>query len=136
MVMKWFHSKGYRVFGALGEYGEREAPVIPLTSLLNINSENIKPFTKDVLDTEQQPEHFQASMNELSRGLHALLQFQDTLDASLDPHDAEIINRHYAYYESLVYIRESIVSWFDKPWEGRIELPQPEIMAGKGLIKG
>ncbi len=113
--MRWFHTEGYREFGALGEYGEREAPVIPLTSLLNISSENIKPFTKDILDTdtEQRSELFQASMNELSRGLHALLQFQDILDVSLDPHDNDIINRHYAYYESLVYIRESIVSWLD-----------------------
>ena len=115
MVMKWFHTKGYREFGALGEYTEREVPIIPLTRLLNINSENIKPFTKDILDTgtEHQPELFQASMNELSRGLHALLQFQDILDVSLDLRDGEIINRHYAYYESLVYIRESIVSWLD-----------------------
>jgi hypothetical protein len=113
MVTKWFNARGYREFGALGEYGESSAPVMTLAKLLNINYENTKPFTKDILDIEQQPEHFQASMIELSRGLHALLQFQDILDVSLDAHGTEMVNRHYAYYESLVYIRESIVSWLD-----------------------
>ncbi len=113
MLTKWFSTQGYKKFGALGEYGESNAPIISLAQLLNISLDNIKPFTKDILDAEHQPEHFQASMNELSRGLHALLQFQDILDVSLDLRDAQIINRHYAYYESLVYIRESIVSWLD-----------------------
>ena len=114
MATKWFNKRGYRVFGALGEYGESNAPVMPLATLLNISYDNIKPFTKDILDEEQQQsEHFQTSMNELSRGLHALLQFQDILDVSLDLRDGEIVNRHYAYYECLVYFRESIVSWLD-----------------------
>lgn len=113
MVMKWFNTQGYREFGALGEYGETGAPAMPLAQLLNISYENMKPFTKDILDAEQPPEHLQAAMTELSRGLHALLQFQDILDVSLDPRDTEIINRHYAYYESLVYVRESMVSWLE-----------------------
>ena len=111
--MKWFEEKGYRTFGTLGEYGENEAPVIPLTNLLNIDLENVKPFTKDILDLEKQSGHFQSSINELSRGVHAYFQFQDILDVTLDPKDGEIVNRHYAYYESLVYLREGIASWLD-----------------------
>ena len=113
MIMKWFNKRGYREYGAIGEYGESGAPVIPLVKLLNISYGNIKPFTKDILELDQQPEHLKNSLEELSKGLHSLLQFQDILDVSLDQRDADIVNRHYAYYESLVYIRESIVSWLD-----------------------
>jgi len=113
MFTKWFHERKTREFGSIGEYTETDAPKIPLSQLLNIDINNLKSSTKDILDVEQQPESFKISFTELTKGVHALLQFQDILEVSLDPKDGEIVNRHYAYYESLVYLRESIASWLD-----------------------
>lgn len=113
MVSKWFY-KDYREFAAYGEYGEGPPSDVSLIGLLNLNHEDLKPFTKDLLDPSQQPQRLQTSLSELSRGINALFQFQDILDVSLDMETSDLVNRHYAYYEGLVYLRESVVSWLDR----------------------
>ena len=113
MVSKWFY-KDYREFTAYGEYGEGPPSDVSLIGLLNLNHEDLKSFTKDLLDPSQQPQRLQTSLSELSRGINALFQFQDILDVSLDMETSDLVNRHYAYYEGLVYLRESVVSWLDR----------------------
>ena len=113
MVSKWFY-KDYREFTAYGEYGEGPPSDVSLIGLLNLNREDLKPFTKDLLNLSQQPQRLQTSLSELSRGINALFQFQDILDVSLDMETSDLVNRHYAYYEGLVYLRESAVSWLDQ----------------------
>jgi hypothetical protein len=113
MVSKWFN-KDYREFTAYGEYGEGPPSDVSLVGLLNLNHEDLKPFTKDLLNLSQQPQGLQTSISELSRGINALFQFQDILDISLDMETSDLVNRHYAYYEGLVYLRESVVSWLDQ----------------------
>jgi len=52
-------------------------------------------------------------MIQLTRGLRAYFQFQDILDVSVDD-TSPLVNRHYCYYESLAYLRESVTSWLDR----------------------
>ena len=125
MVTKWFDKQGYRTFDVFGEYGKGTPPDVSLVQLLNIDHNNLKPFTKDLFDTSEHPEHFQAALSELSRGIRALFQFQDILDVTLDEDGSPLFNRHYAYYESLMYLRESVVSWLDKNVLAALTLLRP-----------
>jgi hypothetical protein len=38
---------------------------------------------------------------------------------------SDLVNRHYAYYESLVYLRESVVSWLDRNVLAALTLLRP-----------
>jgi len=122
-MLKWF-APGQRRFSAFGEYGSGTPPEIPLVQLLNIDQNNLKPFTKDILDPGQS-EDLRASLSELSRGIRAYFQFQDILDLSMDADGIPTINRHYTYYESLVYLRESVMSWLDKNTLAALTLLRP-----------
>lgn len=114
MLSKWFN-KDRREFVAYGEYGEGLPSDVPLAGLLNLNQEDLKPFTKELLDLSQQSQWLQSQLSDLSRGINALFQFQDILDITLDVVvTTDLVNRHYTYYESLVYLRESVTSWLDR----------------------
>ncbi|MFC1949442.1 hypothetical protein ACFLW0_04660 [Chloroflexota bacterium] len=114
MIAKWFNKDDSRQFIAYGEYGEGPPSDVSLVGLLNLNQENLKPFTKELLDKGQQPQWLQSQLSDLSRGINALFQFQDILDVKLDEPTTDLVNRHYNYYESLVYLRESVASWLDQ----------------------
>ena len=111
---KWFNKDDSREFIAYGEYGESPPSDISFVGLLNLNPDNLKPFTKELLDPCQQSEWLRASLSDLSRGINALFQFQDILEITLDVEDTDLVNRHYSYYESIVYLRESVNSWLDR----------------------
>jgi hypothetical protein len=96
-------------YHAWGEYCKANPPDIPLSQLLNLKESELKPFTKDLLKEQE----IQDKLSELSRGVRALYQFQDILDIPLDLNSSPLINRHYLYFECLIYLRESIVSWLD-----------------------
>lgn len=113
MIYEWFKDFNVRVFPTYGEYLEGMPSDIPIEFLLNIDKEHLKPFTNDILNLPNQPIDFKNTMSELSRGIHAHFQFQDILDIQLD-RDSEMVNRHYCYFESMIYVRESIVSWLDR----------------------
>ena len=113
MIYEWFKDFEVREFTVYGEYFEGMPTDTPLEALLNIDKEHLKPFTKDILNLTDQPDDFRNVMSELSRGINAYFQFQDILDVELDL-DTEMVNRHYCYFESLMYLRESVVSWLDR----------------------
>lgn len=99
-------------FSAYGEYFTgKKVPNIPLTTLLGIDPDSLKPFSKEVLDSFSNDNN----MQELKNGIRAYQQFQDILSLSLDIEgsDRELYNRHYCYYESLIYLRESAISWLE-----------------------
>jgi hypothetical protein len=124
MVFKWFSEYGKRSFSGVGEYFEGNAPDVPLNTLLDLNDEDLKPFTKNLLGPNELSEDvdIQALLTELSRGINALFQFQDILSVSVD---IDITNQNYPYYESLVYLRESVVSWLDRNVLAAITLLRP-----------
>jgi hypothetical protein len=94
----------------IGEYFPGETPTnIPIESILSINREELKPFTLDLLESLRDEDSFK----EICLGIRAYTQFQDILEVELED-EIPLINRHYCFYESLFYLRESIVSWLDK----------------------
>jgi len=105
---KWFSEDP--TFLGFGEYFDGNFPhYVPFQVLLQLENENLKPFTKDALEFLKTYK----SANELNWGFRAYSEFQDLLSLSLDE-NSPLWNRHYCYYESLVYLRESIAAWLDQ----------------------
>jgi hypothetical protein len=135
MILTWFSEFDPKGFGAVGEYFEGAPPDVSLAQLLDFDSKNLKPFSRDLLDIDNLPQNFSASFAELRWGIRAYLQFQDvlnytfTIDANMKSSikfDAStFFNRHYCYYESLVYLRESVVSWLDRNVLAALTLLRP-----------
>lgn len=92
----------------------RRSSRVTLNGLLNIDKNDLTPSARYILDRDKAPEDLQKLLDELTSGIAALSQFQDILSVSLHTEDGDIVNRHYAYYESLVYLRESVGSWLDR----------------------
>lgn len=63
-------------------------------------------------------------LDEVSISIRAYQQFQDILGI-VEQKDIDIINRHYCYYESQNYLRESAISWLDKNILSSITLLRP-----------
>jgi hypothetical protein len=106
--LRYFNS-GSSYWG-YGEYvtGDNDLD-ISLPALLNLKDEDIKSYGKFILELLKAEESFL----ELKAGIRAYSQFQDIFGISLQ--DTETwANRHYCFYESLVYLKESVVSWLDK----------------------
>ena len=116
--LKWFDDNS--AFFGFGEYFESDnPPKVSLLTSLALNPNDLKSFTKDALEYLDQDD----SGKELKLGFQAYSQFQDILNIVV--HDEKSIwNRHYCYYESLVYLREGVVSWLDK-----------NILAGMALLR-
>ena len=112
-----FFSDSDTVHFAYGEYfSSDESPDVSLIHLLSLDTDKLKPFTKAVLDESEYPQDFKETMKEIRFGIHAYSQFQDILDIAIsfdNPNDS-MLNRHYCYYESLVYLRESVVAWLEE----------------------
>jgi hypothetical protein len=69
--------------------------------MLDIDWNNLKPFTKDALIALEGVESF----IQLKDGIRAYTQFQDILDIVITQDETPILwNRHYCYFESLVYL--------------------------------
>lgn len=92
-----------------------------LLTILGISRKNLKPYTEDLFSLFRENQEF----SELVSGIQAYIEFQDILDISINAEldfkprtAAEILrmhvwNRHYCFYESLFYLRDSISSWLD-----------------------
>ncbi len=101
----------FKVF-ALGEYAEgEEVSTHPIHELVGLREEDLKPVVRDTLGSLRDTDVDEA-ITELSKVIHGYYQFQDILDVTLEP-GLPIFNRHYCYYESLVYLRSSAISWLD-----------------------
>lgn len=124
-IFEHFSEPGIRAFISYGEYYEGAPKDVPLSSLLGINTKDLKQFTKALFETDESSEGLQNLLSELSRGISALFQFQDILDISLDENGSPLVSRHYCYYESLIYLRESVVSWLDKNVLAALTLLRP-----------
>jgi hypothetical protein len=111
-------------FETLGEFFSGDVP--PQRSLLDsvgLSQEELKPFSAALLS---EIEH-EDSIKRLIRGLTSYSQFQDILSYSVDLEKDPCVqyNRHYCYYESLVYLRESVRSWLDGNILGALVLLRP-----------
>lgn len=108
-------------FWGFGEVIDKQSfNLIPLETLLHLDKNNLKPSAKDTLEYILSD----SSSQELKMGFWAFSQFQDILEISLDD-KSPMFNRHYCYYESLVYLHESIISWLDQNSLAAITLIRP-----------
>jgi len=135
MIDQYFNEfdRSGTIFGAFGEYFSGEPNDIGLLILLNIEKTRLKIFAIDLLSKDI-PESLNVLLKDIERGIRAYLQFQDILDISFstpfstsleDILIGEFLNRHYCYYESLTYLRESILSLLDINTLASITLLRP-----------
>jgi hypothetical protein len=110
------------VFSSFGEnFSGNIPPDINLFVLMGLQKDRLKPFTLEIqnyLETDNE------KVAELKWGYRAYSEFQDILNLSLSGTDP-LWNRHYCYYESLVYLRESIVCWLDQNLIAAMALIRP-----------
>lgn len=112
-------------------------PDISFASLLNLNSEKMKPFTKTLLED---PDILgdREDIKDLRAGIYAFAQTQDILNFDFTIYNSSILSfdsgdfdpdvwysQHYCYYESLVYLRESVVSWLEQNVLAALTLLRP-----------
>ena len=117
---KWFTDEDPEFF-SFGEYFDGNTPpYAAFEVLLHLETENLKPFTKDALEFLKSDK----SAIELNWGFRAYSQFQDLLGLTIND-DSPVWNRHYCYYESLVYLRESIAAWLDQNILAAMTLVRP-----------
>jgi len=106
---KWFVDDGPEFFSFGEHFDGNTVPYASFGVLLQLESKNLKSFTKDALKFLESDE----SAIELNWGFRAYSQFQDLLGLTLN-FENPVWNRHYCYYESIVYLRESMVAWLDQ----------------------
>ncbi len=117
--LRWFTANP--VYFGYGEYFEGDNPPnVPFLRLLDLKRDELKPFTQEAVDFLETHQEGQ----ELKSGIRAYSQFQDILGVALHNRDSTQ-NRHYCYYESLVYLREGVLSWLDGNVLAAITLLRP-----------
>jgi hypothetical protein len=106
-----------RGFSAIGEYFAGETPAdLSLPKILGLEPEMLKPFTQEMLESLKENDF----ITSVKSGFRALCEFQDVFPLTIKAKEinqldyAQLINRNYCYYESLVYLRSSIVAALDK----------------------
>jgi hypothetical protein len=117
-----------RGFSASGEYFEGDLPPNrSLLQVLEIAPETLKPLTLEMLESEDENDFIRS----LKSGFRAFCEFQDIFPLTVTAKDigklqyGQLINRNYCYYESLVYLRSSIISALDKNPIAAITLLRP-----------
>jgi hypothetical protein len=100
------------VFISAGEHFHGEPPDVPLWEVLQLRDADLKPFARDLFALEPTSEYV-GEVRRLRDAVTAYMQFQDLQGVAVHPGDP-LENRHYCYYQSLFYIRESIVSFLDQ----------------------
>lgn len=123
MIEDWFSEFGGIGFSAFAECFDGEPKDVSIVRILQLDEKNLAPFTLEVLKTDASDHEFEEDFCELRWGLRAFQQFQDILDVVLDGSD--VFNRHYCYYESLVYLRESVTCWLNKNLIAALTLVRP-----------
>lgn len=112
---KWFSEFAPGGFAITGEcfQGKPPAASLPeLLQLLQIDADRMRPFARELVAHANDQPSVLGPLLDLVRGIRAYLQFQDIMSIVVDP-ATPLENRHYCYYESIVYLREAVVCWLD-----------------------
>ena len=123
-LLNHFAEDNNKVFIGIGEYFQGDPPEKALFEVLNIPESQLNPFAVELIKGAKEDETMKKTLNEFSRGISAYTQFQDILDITFRETDHEI-NRHYCYYESLVYLREIGACFLDKNFLAAFTLLRP-----------
>ena len=123
-LLNHFAEDNNKVFIGIGEYFQGDPPEKALFEVLNIPESQLKSFAIELIKGAKEDETMKKTLNEFSQGISAYTQFQDILDITFRETDPEI-NRHYCYYESLVYLREIGACFLDKNFLAAFTLLRP-----------
>src|SRR5689334_3373040 len=104
-------------FSASGEYFLGDVPPDrSLLQVLDLDVDDVKPLTLEMLEDE----HENDLIRSVKSGYRAYCEFQDIFPITIRTTDltnleySQLINRNYCYYESVVYLRSSIIAALDK----------------------
>lgn len=134
-LAKLFEGNTNVSYFAHAEYFQGENPPdISFTYLLDLDREKMKPFTKTLLGDPDLLSN-REDVKDLRAGIYAYAQIQDILGFTFTISDFSTLyplpdsnvwySQHYCYYESLVYLRESVVSWLDQNVLAALTLLRP-----------
>lgn len=123
-LLNHFAEDNNKVFTEIGEYFQGDPPEKALFEVLNIPESQLKSFAIELIKGAKEDENMKKTLNEFSQGISAYTQFQDILYITFRETDHEI-NRHYCYYESLVYLREIGACFLDKNYLAAFTLLRP-----------
>lgn len=123
-LLNHFAEDNKKIFIGVGEYFQDDPPERALFEVLNIPGSQLKPFAIELIKGAKENEAVEESLNEFSRGISAYTQFQDILGIVSHETDPEV-NRHYCYYESLVYLKEIGTCFLDKNFLAAFTLLRP-----------
>jgi len=124
-LLEWFSDSDLESFAVTVEYFEGAPSDIPLEQILDLDGKDAKPFRSYLLNCDELPSSLSEGLTELRWGIRAYSQFQDILGVTVDRSTPQMFNRHYCYYESLMYLRESAISWLDRNFVAALTLLRP-----------
>lgn len=106
---KWFPDVDRRQYSAVGEYFTGAPPKARLEDVLELDVQNCSAFGKDLLSLDHEAKTLTPQLEQLAAGIRAYIQFQDLLDLKLNTSASQdsLLNRHYCYFESLMFLREA-----------------------------
>lgn len=118
-------------FIGYAEFFEGNPPEPNLLNILNISRKELNSFgMENIMKRKKEPE-INAYFKKLSYGIQAYLQFQDLLDYSISVQDPDAMKedlfacRHYCYFESIVYLRQTTISLFNNNSLSALVLMRP-----------
>lgn len=114
------------------EYFKGEVPDYTFDQLLNITEGEINEYGKDIVKQNIEDKELKSYFKKLKISLLAYMQFQDLFSISFNSKDYFInedilLQNKYCYYESLFYLRQSILSLFNLNILSTITLLRPFI---------
>lgn len=113
---RWFIEFEGPNFQSVAEYYNETNPNVPLEMVLNLDRSNLKPFTSELLELSPK-DPISTQLDNIRKGVIAYYQFQDLLAVKFPSIETEnnlpLHSRHYAYFESMTYLKETVISLID-----------------------
>ena len=122
-MSRWFSQWGSVTHRGVGAYWVGEPPEPSLKALLELDRRDVGEFANDLLALPVDGE-LGSMVRDAGHAVHAYQQFQDLLEIVMDG-ESRLEGRHYAYYESLVYLREGVASLLAGRFLASIALARP-----------
>jgi hypothetical protein len=119
----WLRTHGKQQFDGIGYTFEGDPPQATLEEFVRMEPERVSPFGKAILEGNV-PADVQKEIDALATAVRAYDAFQDILYVT-GQDDIPVVNRGYCYYESLVYLRESLVCFVNGSTSAAMTLLRP-----------
>lgn len=119
-------------FAASAEWYEGTPPKCGLLDVFPVDGGQLTAFAQQNVLSDGLPEPWAGDVQRVFLGARAHLQFQDMQRMTLDAPSLsrglsmeDLLNRNYLYYESIAYLRESVLCWANGRTLAAITLLRP-----------